>query len=197
MKKLLLFSALLFSCVAAKADEKIINEYSKSFDKAYSLHPEIPRGMLEAVAFCNTRFAHITHSSSEQESCTGIPKAYGVMGLTLDGKNYFFNNLQLVSDLSMVSANDIISNPEKNILAYAGAYAKVKKLLGIKSNKAEDQLSILTYLSELPRETAGQIYALVTQEYGYVQFLMNSNYLHQIFLQDLNYDLETHVLVDN
>lgn len=176
MKKLLLFSAIIFTSIIAKADVRIINEYSKSFDKAYSLHPEIPRGMLEAVAFCNTRFIHITHPTSEQASCTGIPKVYGVMGLTLDGKNYFFNNLQLVSDLSMISANDIISDPEQNILAYAAAYAKAKKLLGIRGTKVEDQLTILTYLSELPRETEGQIYALVTQEYGYVQFLMNSNY---------------------
>ncbi len=176
MKKLLLFSIFLFSSALIHADKVIVNEYAKSFDKAYSLHPEIARGMLEAVAFCQTRFTHITHSASEPESCTGVPKAYGVMGLTLDGKNYFFNNLNLVSDLSMVSATNIISNPETNILAYADAYAKAKKLLGIKGNNVENQLSILTYLSELPRETPGQIYALVTQEYGYVQFLMNSNY---------------------
>lgn len=176
MKKLLLFSSFILSCLITKADSRIVNEYAKAFDKAYSAYPEIPRGVLEAVAFCNTRFAHLTHPSSEPESCTGIPKAYGVMGLTLDGKNYFFNNLQLVSDLSMISTNDIISDPEKNILAYAAAYSKTKSLLGINSNKLEDQLSILTYLSELPRSTPGQIYALVTQEYGYVQFLMNSNH---------------------
>ena len=139
MKKLLLFSAIIIASNFAKADVRIINEYSKSFEKAYFIHPEIPRGMLEAVAFCNTRFSHITHATSEPGSCTGIPNAYGVMGLTLEGKNYFFNNLQLVSDLSMVSVNDIISDPEKNILAYADAYAKVKKLLALKSNKVEDQ----------------------------------------------------------
>lgn len=188
MKKLLLFSSILFASYVAKADVRVINEYSKSFDKAYSLHPEIPRGMLEAVAFCNTRFTHIKHSSSESASCVGIPNAYGVMGLTLDGKDYFFNNLQLVSDLSMVSVNEIISDPEKNILAYADAYAKVKKLLPLKSNKIEDQLSILIYLSELPRETEGQIFALITQEYGYVQFLMNTNYQQAFGFPNHNLD---------
>jgi len=188
MKKLLLFSAILFSCILAKADLKIINEYAATFDKAYALHPEIPRGILEAVAFCNTRFTHISHPSLEAESCTGIPKAYGVMGLTLDGKNYFFNNLQLISDLSMISTADIIANPEQNILAYAAAYSKAKKLLRIKGSTVEDQLSILTYLSELPRSTPGQIYALATQEYGYVQFLMNSNYQQTFGFPNHNLD---------
>ena len=188
MKKLLLSSIFIIILSSTKAESIIINPYSKSFNKAYSIYPEIPRGMLEAVAFCNTRFAHISHSPAEQESCTGIPKAYGVMGLTLDGKNYFFSNLQLVSDLSMISTSDIISDPEKNILAYATAYSKTKKILGIRSNKVEDQLTILTYLSELPRETEGQIYALVTQEYGYVQFLMNSNYQQAYSFPNHNLD---------
>lgn len=170
------------------ADKLIVNPYAKSFDKAYSLHPEIARGMLEAVAFCNTRFTHITHTSSKSASCTGIPNAYGVMGLTLDGEKYFSNNLITVSGLSNVSTNDIMNDAEKNILAYADAYVKVKNLLGINSDKAENQLPVLIYLSELPHETPGQVYAMVTQEYGYVQFLMNSNYQLQYGFPDHNID---------
>ncbi len=190
MKKLFLFSILLFSIIHTKADELIANPYAKSFEKAYSNYPEIPRGMLEAVAFCNTRFTHITHSSPVSESCVEIPNAYGVMGLTLDGKNYFLNNLNTVSQLSLISAEDIINDPKKNILAFADAYVKVKNLLNIKSNKAEDQLSILVYLSELPRETVGQFYALAAQEYGYVQFLMNGNYQQLYNFPDHHLDPE-------
>ena len=188
MKKLLLFSAILLLNFNISAKEIIPNPYSASFNKAYSLHPEIPRGMLEAVAYCNTRFTHITHVSPASGRCTGIPNAYGVMGLTLDGKNYFSSNLILVSELSTISKTEIINDPEKNILAYADAYAKVKEILHISSNKAEDHLTILMYFSELPRETDGQIYALATQEYGYVQFLMNKNH------QQL-YDFPDHLLV--
>ena len=188
MKKLLLFSAFLFSTTLVLADKPIVNQYAKSFDKAYALHPEIARGMLEAVAFCQTRFTHITHPSAESGSCTGIPNAYGVMGLTLDGQNYFSNNLVTVSGLSNISKEDIINDPEKNILAYADAFVKVKQILGINSNKAEQQLTILVYLSELPHETPGQIYAMVTQEYGYVQFLMNPNYQQQYGFANPNLD---------
>jgi len=53
----------------------------------------VPLGMLEAVAFTNSRFFHITHNSGDAESCIGLPKYYGVMGLVKNGKNYFRNNL--------------------------------------------------------------------------------------------------------
>jgi len=188
MKKLLLFSTFISLIISCKANDILANPFAKSFDKAYSMYPDVPRGILEAVSFCNTRFSHITHASSESESCTGIPNAYGVMGLTLDGKNYFFNNLVIVSDLSMIPVNEIIADPEKSILAYAAAFSKAKKLVPIKSDKIEDQLTILTFLSELPRSTPGQIYALATQEYGYIQFLMNANYQQAYHFPNYNLD---------
>ncbi|MFL5762451.1 MAG: CUB domain-containing protein [Bacteroidia bacterium] len=154
----------------------IVNPYAATFEKAYSLYPEIPKGMLEAVAFCNTRFEHIIHGSAESTSCIGYPNAYGVMGLTLDGKGYFANNLITVSELSNISTADIIADPEKNILAYARAFAVVKNTLNIRSSKVEDNLTILMYLSELPYSTEGQLYAYAAQEYGYVQFLTNPDY---------------------
>src|ERR1041385_2029020 len=102
-----------------RTDVEITNSFSNYFDEAYSEHPEIPPGLLEAVSFNNTRFNHITHAEGEEESCIGMPKAYGVMGLILDGKNNFNNNLETVSRYSGYSINEIISSPEKNILAYA------------------------------------------------------------------------------
>src|SRR5213595_2055813 len=106
---------------AHKIDPIIDNPYETYFQKAYELHPSIPRGILESVAYNNTRFNHITHTANEPESCSGLPKAYGVMGLTLDGKNYFNNNLKLVAKRSGYSVDEILSSPEKNILAYAKA----------------------------------------------------------------------------
>ncbi|MDQ3049079.1 MAG: N-acetylmuramoyl-L-alanine amidase, partial [Bacteroidota bacterium] len=178
MRKLLLLSSIVIAAISLSATEIVKNNYSSSFEKAYSLHPEIPRGILEAVAYCNTRFEHIQHSSSAPESCAGVPNAYGVMGLTLDGQNYFSNNLQMVADLTKISIADIIADPKKNILAYADAFAAIKKMLMIKSNNPVDHLSVLGYLSELPKSTEGQIYAFTAQQYGYLQFLSDRN--HQI-----------------
>lgn len=176
MKKLLLSLAFLFILKLNYADVTVVNSYSASFNKSYVQHPEIPKGILEAVAFCNTRFTHIQHASAQSESCNGIPNAYGVMGLTLDGQNYFENNLVLVSQASKYSIEEIISDPEKNILAFADAFAAVKKMLNIKSNDLESNLTILTFLSELPKKTNGQLFALNTQLYGYLQFLSDPDH---------------------
>jgi hypothetical protein len=157
MKKLLLSIGFLFILKLNFADVVIENKYSAAFEKAYQKHPEIPKGVLEAVAFCNTHFEHIQHASSKPESCSGIPNAYGVMGLTLDGENYFSNNLILVSKLSNYSVEEIISDPEKNILAYADAFSSVKKKLKINSNEPESIIPVLELLSELPQKTEGQL----------------------------------------
>ncbi len=197
MKKLLLSSCLLVLGFFAYGDEPVVNPYSKSFDKAYIQHPEIPRGILEAVAFCNTRFTHITHFSTEPESCMGIPNAYGVMGLTLNGQGYFANNLITVKDLSHYTVDEIISDPEKNILAFADAFAAAKTFLGIKNNDIESCMSVLSFLSELPAGSEGQLYAKITQEYGYIQFLINPNYQVQFGFPNYNIDLEKMFGADN
>jgi N-acetyl-anhydromuramyl-L-alanine amidase AmpD len=176
-KKLLIFIIIVLSGLQiTKADDIVLNSYSVFFNNAYQLHPEIPRGILEAVSFCNTHFNHIQHTSTVPQSCAGIPNTYGVMGLTLDGQNYFANNLVKVSQLSGYSVTDIINDPEKNILAYAQAYATLKQTLNISSNGIAEQLPILIELSELPSQTVGQRYALNAQMYGYLQFLSKADY---------------------
>src|SRR3972149_7020382 len=120
MKNIILFLAAL--PLAAFSQETKNNlpvqpEYSAYFLQAYQQYPSIPQGILEAVAYTNTHIHHITHNAGDAENCMGMPGAYGVMGLVLDGKNYFNDNLKYVSKLSGISTQDIISNPEKNILA--------------------------------------------------------------------------------
>ena len=183
MKKNLLCIAVIFAFFQTnsnaqntKPDVIIVNNYTQSFNLAYQLHPDIPKGILEAVSFCNTHFNHIQHAVVQPQSCTGIPNTYGVMGLTLDGQNYFANNLVTVSTLSGINVNDIINDPAQNILAYAAAYSSVKNLLAITDNTIESQLPVLKYLSELPHTTLVENFALNTQLYGYLQFLKTPAY---------------------
>src|ERR1700756_2641832 len=102
MRKTFTFLFIVFTNFiwAKHSDPIVANPYESYFIEAYSLYPNIPKGALEAIAFTNTHFNHITHTAGEPESCSGIPKVYGVMGLTLDGKNYFSENLKQVSKLS-------------------------------------------------------------------------------------------------
>src|ERR1035437_11199140 len=101
---ILLFLFIAFKLSAEqfpqKPDVLPENQFFAFFAKAYQAHPSIPKGILEAVAYTNSRFHHITHNVNDEESCIGLPKSYGVMGLIADGKNYFQNNLSIISIFS-------------------------------------------------------------------------------------------------
>lgn len=90
------------------------------FEEVYREFPSIPKGLLEAVSYHQTHIRHMT--ASEPEGCSGIPRVYGLMGLTLDGKNYFNENLRKVSDISGVPVPDIINDPYKNVWSWAKAF---------------------------------------------------------------------------
>ncbi|HXB41295.1 MAG TPA: N-acetylmuramoyl-L-alanine amidase [Bacteroidia bacterium] len=191
MKKTVLFLFVLcfgLNLSAHKTDPVVTNPYEAYFTKAYELYPEIPRGVLEAVAYTNTRFNHIVHPAGEPESCSGIPKAYGIMGLTLDGKNYFNENLKKVASISGYSVDDIISSPEKNILAYAKALASNLKKYNL-AGKDPFLMSSLIPLSELPFGTEAQTFAVNTQIYGILTF-MNDTKMQTLYkFPTHNYDL--------
>ena len=172
----------LFACIIShaqagqtsqKADALPENNFSSFFEKAYQQHPSIPKGILEAVAYTNSRFHQITHNAGDEESCMGLPKYYGVMGLVADGKNYFQNNLTVVSNFSGIPANELISLPEKNILAYAAAYEHAQHYLLVDS-KIENQIPVLVFLSELPNNTSLQNnFAMSSHLYSVLTFLNN------------------------
>lgn len=145
------------------------------FDQVYNNVPGIPRGLLEAVSYQQTHIRHIP--ADEQEGCSGIPKVYGMMGLTLDGKNYFNENLRLVSKLSGIHKNDIIYDPYSNVLAYAKAFDLLFNETGsipkIKSAAVnwKQVAEVLRQLSEIPDSGYVNQFALDCQLYGVFTFL--------------------------
>ncbi len=200
MKKittLVLVAFFSLNLAAHKTDAPVVNPYEAYFTKAYDLYPEIPRGTLEAVAFTNTHFNHITHPVSEPESCSGIPKAYGVMGLTLNGKKYFNDNLKKVAELSGYSVDDIISSPEKNILAYAKAYHEVLIFASRYKEKEGNIGRVVSYLSELPQNTNSQKFALNTQLYGVLSFMNDAKMQALYKFNDPKFDLQKYFGEEN
>lgn len=63
--------------------------YDKYFQEAYRLYPNIPEGMLEAVAYTNTRMHHVVPKPNAIGNCSGLPYYYGVMGLVENRKGLF------------------------------------------------------------------------------------------------------------
>ena len=160
------------------------NIYVEDFAQAYAEHPEIPNGLLEAVAYNRTNIRHL--SENELESCTGLPRSLGVFGLIEDGKGYFSNTLQLVSELSGYHLADVKSNPHTQILAYADALAAVP----VNDWNIESIAQQLIHLSELPHETDAQTFALEIQLFETLSLLNNSEFMSRFGYDPLRLDLE-------
>ena len=170
MKRLFfLYAFSLLLPLFGLAQNSVFQNYQSAFEAAYDACPDIPRGLLEAVSFTNTHCNHLTDDNYFHDGPDAMPRAYGLMGLVRDGKNYFRENLHLVSELSGISETEILESPEKNVLAYAMAFdrlAKESKAAGIK-----DYLSVIQRLSELPIGEEKDIYPMQSMLYSVCTFL--------------------------
>ncbi len=188
MKKallLLLISGLQLLSSNAQEKIQITNPYQAEFESAYQANASIPRGILEAFAYTNTHIKQLT--ANTPESCIGIPRAYGVMGLTLDGKNYFRNNLVFISNLSGISVEEIIENPAANIMAFAKAYSALKSQITLYTGSIKDELPILRALSELPDNSdLANDFAMSSHLFSILEFLNTPAYQQQLNFPDYN-----------
>ncbi|MGB0917098.1 MAG: N-acetylmuramoyl-L-alanine amidase, partial [Flavobacteriales bacterium] len=130
-----------------------------------------------------SNFRHL--GESELESCTGLPKSYGVFGLIEDGKGYFSNTLSLVAELSGNEVSEVKSNPSTQILAYAKALSS----LSVSGWNGPEIAQRLIHLSELPHETEAQTFALEIQLYEALSLLNNREFMSQLGYPTLRIDL--------
>ncbi|MBA2613470.1 MAG: N-acetylmuramoyl-L-alanine amidase [Bacteroidetes bacterium] len=189
MKKI--FAAVIsFTFFISNANDLLVeNPFSRSFKKAYALNPSVPKGILEAISYTQTRFQHLDNTT--EPSCIGYPRAYGVMGLILDGKNYFRNNLSRISQLSGFSEKEIISSPETSILAYAKAFGQLQTQQHQFSSDLSKYQTILIELSELPvTDDLQNNFALNAHLYQVYWFLSNSGFQDVYDFPDHKIDLQ-------
>lgn len=193
-KRIPLLIVLLASFVpifsAQETPGKSPDDFQSFFEEAYNLCPNVPRGVLEAVAFTQT---HIRHANPDLEapSCIGLPKAYGVMGLVEDGQGYFRNSLQNVASLSGYSAEQIKHSPRINILAYAKAFNFFGDLVdSVDPREVEVWKSYVCGLSELPTSRQGaDEYALNVHLYSVLNFMQTPTYQAKYHFPHYQFDL--------
>ncbi len=170
MKRLFfLYAFSLLLPLFGLAQNAVFHNYKSAFDAAYDACPDIPRGLLEAVSFTNTHCNHLTDDNYFHDGPDAMPRAYGLMGLVRDGKNYFRENLHLVSELSDISEIEILESPEKNVLAYAMAFDRLAK--ESKAVEIKGFLSVIQQLSELPIGEEKDIYPMQSMLYSVCTFL--------------------------
>ena len=189
MKRLLVFFALsLLLSMIGLAQNNEIQSYKSAFDAAYEACPDIPRGLLEAVSFTNTHCYHLTDANYFNDGPDAMPRAYGLMGLVKDGKNYFRENLHLVSELSDVSEAEILDSPKKNVLAYAKAFDRLSK--ESKAVEINGYLFVIQQLSELPIGKEKDIYPMQSMLYSVCTFLNDTKKAEQFGFQKYDIDLK-------
>ena len=189
MRRLLLLVALslLFSKVGL-AQNNELQKYKSAFEVAYEACPDIPKGLLEAISFTNTHCHHLTDANYFHDGPDAMPRAYGLMGLVKDGKNYFRENLHLISELSGISEAEILQSPEKNVLAYAKAFERLAKERNAKEIKG--YLSVIQQLSELPIGEEKDIYPMQSMLYSVCLFLNDEKKAEQFGFQKYDIDLK-------
>lgn len=122
------------------------------FQQAERQCPSLPSGLLRAIAFTNTQCHHLTDAdyTFPADDPAAMPRAYGMMGLVLDGKGCFRENLKTVSELSGFPVEAILERPDVNVLAYAKAFERLAGQMDLRSGRAEDYAPVIEALSELP-----------------------------------------------
>lgn len=162
--------------------------YQSYFAEAYEQQAHIPKGMLEAVAFSQSRLRHL-QPDQEAPSCIGLPQYWGTMGLVADGKGYFRQNLQKVAELSGYTAEAIKQNPRLHILAFAKAYGELAA--GLSPRDWKGQAAVLLQLSELPLPTGSTGASFAADSYLYVVLntLRSPSFRKQLQLSPIQLDL--------
>ena len=192
MKKFLLFTSCLFGFTSlAQTSQADFENYCQ---QAYGSYPAIPKGILEAVSFTQTRMSYLT--ASELESCSGLPKSYGFLGMVAQGKGYFKENMKLVSQLSGISLAQMRQDPAMEIHAYAKVVnGYMSELKGNPlQNTLKEIFGILSYLSDSGRVNT---YARDAELYELFRFLNKDENSIQYHFPNYNFDLVSLFGADN
>ncbi len=183
MKRLLLITSCLFGF---QSFSQTSAEFEAYCQQAYTTYPTIPRGIIEAVSFTQTRMSYLT--SSELESCSGLPKSSGFLGMVAKGKAYFKENMKLVSQLSGIPVSQIKHNPAAEINAFAKVVdGYMTELKGTSlPNSLKEIFGRLSYLSDSGRVNA---YARDAELYELFRFLNKDENSVLYHFPNYNFDL--------
>ncbi|TSJ46683.1 N-acetylmuramoyl-L-alanine amidase [Fluviicola chungangensis] len=182
MKKLLLFASLLGFHSFAQTN----TDFENLCQQAYAAYPAIPKGVIEAVSFTQTRMSYL--ADSELESCSGLPKSRGFLGMVARGKGYFKENMKLVSQLSGIPVSQIRQDPAAEINAFAkviNGYVTELKGMSLQNTLKE----VFSRLSYLPDSGRVNIYARDAELYELFRFLNNDEYAVSYHFPNYNFDL--------
>ena len=156
--------------------------------EVYVSHPEMPKGVIEAYAFSQTRQQRL--SGFQQEGCSGIPRAVGYLGLMENGEDFFRENLKTISKKSKISTANIKTNASLELKAFAKAYLAIST-----SYKKQDLASQIKHtlrdLSFIPDGNLAQDFAANSELYEVFKLLIDPTFANENNFTPYTFDLET------
>lgn len=180
----------LFICYFLFLSAFGFGQFTHLFHSAYQSYPNLPKGILESVSWSNTHMRNI--SIFEQESCSGMPRALGVMGVFVDGKNYFNENTLLIESITGISVEEQLSSVENQISSYAQALNQLYSNYFLQTQSESKALYLsLLQLSEIPDFGAVNNYAQDAQIYQVLAYMTNEEFAQSHQFEVKNYDLKT------
>jgi N-acetyl-anhydromuramyl-L-alanine amidase AmpD len=160
-----------------KAQQPILGLESY-FEEAYWRYPNVPRGLLEAMAYSASRLTNLQPSLHDADNCTGMPQRYGLYALIENGKGYFKNNLWTVCQSGGITPDQYNKDVRLQILSVAKYLSREAsfKQLDVRIS-AEGFAEILDKLAEFPNDSSVvNKYALALFKYDiYDQLLKGIN----------------------
>lgn len=108
------------SAIALEVRER--TAYPAYFERAYARYPELPRGLLEAIAYVETNWRNVHPHPDEAPGHRHMPASWGVMGL-YRGEG-FDNQVAEGAKLLGVSERLVMLDPETSILAAAALLSR-------------------------------------------------------------------------
>lgn len=195
MKRTFTLLIIFFSVSLYAQFVGIENTYSQSFENAYANNKYVPKGILEAIAYTNTRFSPIPANS--EHSCTGMPLPFGILGMFNEGHGYFRENGKIVADKANVEVKDILTNVDAEVNAFANAYTTIIIETGSAGKSVEEKMQLLIQFTEIPLHLnlPGNNYAFDSYLYALYSFLNNTEM--QNYYGFPNYALDKNVLWTN
>lgn len=187
MKRFLLSIAAVLCALFSMAQ----SHASAEFQPTYWQYPNITPGVLEAVSWTNTRMKHLENIAP---SCSGLPTAFGIMGVHDDGKDYFFENGKYIAKLSGISVDDQKASLHNAIQAYGYAYNQLMTEEIANGGNMFDGNSIrnvLLQLSEIPDSGVVNLLARDMQVYEVLRFLNDNKRSVHFEFNDYNISLES------
>lgn len=158
------------------------------FAKSYAKHPNVPHGLLEAIAYTHTRFLPVNEDT--QASCSEMPLPIGIMGTFEQGNRYFTENAKIISNLSNISVSEQKQSLELEIEAYASACDKLIETHDLKGEKTEAIIYALMWeLSEIPHEGMVNAFAFESSVLEVLRFLCDEEHAAKHNFRQHQFDL--------